>query len=101
MRLIDADKLHFSPRYAPADPDSNKLVPVYAVDQREIDEAPTVEAEPVRHGYWEKSEYRGFVRCSVCKDAYIDEEWLTSGKWSGCPNCRAKMDLVPPEGGQP
>lgn len=56
------------------------------------------DVEPVVHGRWEKSEYRGFVRCSVCKDAYIDEEWLTSGKWGGCPNCRAKMDLAPPEG---
>lgn len=101
MRLIDADKLHFSPRYAQADLDSAKLVPVYAVDQREIDEAPTVEAEPVVYAHWEKSEYRGFVRCSACKDAYIDEDWLTSSKWGGCPNCRAKMDLAPPEGGQP
>lgn len=58
------------------------------------------DVEPVVRGYWEKSEYRGFVRCSVCRDAYIDEDWLTSGKWSSCPNCRAKMDLAPPEGGQ-
>lgn len=30
--------------------------------------------------------------------SYIDEDWLSSGKWGGCPNCRAKMDLAPPEG---
>lgn len=59
---------------------------------------PAADVEPVVHGRWEKSEYRGFVRCSVCKDAYIDEDWLSSGKWGGCPNCRAKMDLAPPEG---
>lgn len=59
---------------------------------------PAADVEPVVHGRWEKSENRGFVRCSVCKDAYIDEEWLSSGKWGGCPNCRAKMDLAPPEG---
>lgn len=58
----------------------------------------SADVEPVVHGRWEKSEYRGFVRCSVCKDAYIDEDWLSSGKWGGCPNCRAKMDLAPPEG---
>lgn len=56
------------------------------------------DVEPVVHGRWEKSEYKGFVRCSVCKDAYIDEDWLSSGKWGCCPNCRAKMDLAPPEG---
>lgn len=41
---------------------------------------------------WEKSEYSGFVRCSQCKDVYIDESWLEDGKWSYCPNCGAKMD---------
>ena len=63
-----------------------------------IKNIPAADVEPVVHGRWEKSEYRGFVRCSVCKDAYIDEDWLSSGKWGGCPNCRAKMDLAPPEG---
>ncbi len=58
-----------------------------------LDKMPTTEAEPVVYAHWEKSEYRGFVRCSACKDAYIDEDWLTSWKWSGCPNCRAKMEL--------
>ena len=44
-----------------------------------------------RKGVWEKSEYKGFVRCSYCKDVYINEEWLTDGKWNGCPNCLADM----------
>ena len=42
-------------------------------------------------GRWEKTEYSGFVRCSCCKDVYIDEEWLTAGKWNGCPNCFADL----------
>lgn len=41
MRLIDADKLHFSPRFARADPDSDKLLPVLAVDKGLVDLAPT------------------------------------------------------------
>lgn len=64
----------------------------------EIAGLPAADVEPVVYGYWEQFEYRGVVRCSVCKDAYIDEDWLSSGKWGGCPNCRAKMDLAPPEG---
>ena len=44
-----------------------------------------------RRGEWEKSEYTGFVRCNLCKDAYIDEEWLEAGKWGYCPNCGADM----------
>ena len=55
-----------------------------------IDDATAVGA--VVHGRWEKTEYKGFVRCSVCKDVYINEEWLEDGKWKGCPNCGAKMD---------
>ena len=64
----------------------------------EIEGLPAADVEPVVYGYWEPSEYRGVVRCSVCKDAYIDEDWLSSGKWGGCPNYRAKMDLAPSEG---
>lgn len=53
---------------------------------------PTVDAVEVVRGRWEKSEYNGFVRCDKCKDVYIDESWLTDGKWNYCPNCGAKMD---------
>lgn len=44
-----------------------------------------------RKGVWEKAEYKGFVRCSRCKDVYINEEWLEDGKWNACPNCGADM----------
>ena len=57
MRLIDADRLRFSQRYAKADPDSDRLVPVYAIDQPMIDAAPTVDAVPV-------------VRCKDCRYFY-------------------------------
>ena len=53
---------------------------------------PTVDAVEVVHGRWEKAEYHGFLRCSECKDVYIDDTWVADGKWNYCPNCGAKMD---------
>ena len=50
-----------------------------------IDEQPTIEAEPVRHGVWECG---GF--CSVCG---LDNE---ERKTDYCPNCGARMDLRTP-----
>ena len=47
--------------------------------------------EMPKKGRWEKTEYKGFLRCSCCKDVYIYEEWLEAGKWNGCPNCFADM----------
>lgn len=44
-----------------------------------------------RRGKWEKSDFPGYLRCSCCKDVYINEQWLEDGKWNGCPNCLADM----------
>ena len=49
-------------------------------------------AVEVKHGRWERAEYHGFLRCSKCKDVYIDDTWVADGKWNYCPNCGAKMD---------
>ena len=78
MRLIDADKLDIydvSPAYGMC---------VMGVTQEDIDDAPTVEAEPVRHGRWTVT--RWFVQCSECGEAFP----LTPTNY--CPNCGAKMD---------
>ena len=53
----------------------------------------TIEAKPVKHGRWEDGPLNGYLRCSVCKDVYIDDTWLDDGKWNYCPNCGCKMDL--------
>jgi hypothetical protein len=58
----------------------------------DIDLAPTVDAVEVVHGRWEKAHIAGYLKCNCCKDAFIYEEWLESGKWNYCPNCGAKMD---------
>jgi len=78
MRLIDADKL-----------------PMYEVYKDDIDAAPTVDAEVVRHGRWVRTTTNpgikscyGYVHdaCSFCgsEDLFIPKY---------CSNCGAKMDL--------
>lgn len=53
-----------------------------------IAEAPTVEAEPVRHGYWTRIVKQGYAQdwfCSVCGETgRSDYAW--------CPRCGARMD---------
>ena len=52
--------------------------------------APTVEAEPVRHGKWIRDELG--ERCDICSlYAYRD---MFGQPWESpyCPNCGAKMD---------
>lgn len=44
-----------------------------------------------RKGHWEKVNYTGYVRCSCCKDVYINEDWLQDGRWNGCPKCFADL----------
>ena len=57
-----------------------------------IGDAPTIEAEPVRHGYWENANGRPntYIRkCSVCgKEAYFCGRGCS---YKFCPNCGAKM----------
>lgn len=94
MRLVDADELR------------KKAVPhtrgeraylaeikKWAVLVSDLDDAPTIDAVPVVHGRWEKSEHLyGYVGCSVCHDCYVWGEWRDKKKWGHCPNCGAKMD---------
>lgn len=81
MRLIDADAYMF-----PGD----------------LEQEPTVEAEPVRHGHWFFVEY-DFYSCSVCGESYYNgcqsakEARERLGKeghdlYKYCPHCGAKMD---------
>lgn len=57
-----------------------------------VDAAPAVEAEPVRHGRWEKGGYacgETEWKCSVCGET----EWRTScSRMKFCMFCGAKMD---------
>ena len=55
---------------------------------REIEAMPTVDAEPVRHGKWERVEYSfvGGYRCSCCGSKALDDSF------NYCGYCGAKMD---------
>ena len=64
-----------------------------------LDNIPTADVEPVKHGHWYNR--GGRFRCSVCDTkAYLKDVGGTGG-WSHeyiqqkspyCPNCGAKMD---------
>ena len=64
--------------------------------EKAIDEAPTIKAEPVRHGKWRKVDYQIFVgkgafvdalECSVCEEPNYEMS-------NYCPRCGARMEGV-------
>lgn len=91
MRLIDADALVEKAYWHGEHPDVDHPFTegVDAVDVSDIDEEPTIEVEPVRHGRW-INPYINFYGhpchcCSECgfKASYQDKNF--------CPNCGCKM----------
>lgn len=93
MRLIDLDRL-------PLESYGEDVISWYATGWNDainaINRAPTVDAEPVRHGEWiGKCVNAGkhFVMtvvvpvCSECGSQAVNQEFTNY-----CPNCGAKMD---------
>ena len=68
---------------------------VEVVERLCIDKAPTIEAEPVRHGKW-ANDAVGVLHCSECNTQapwkygrdFIDYRWESNY----CPECGARMD---------
>lgn len=99
MRLIDADALEPSEVYM-----NYGFTRIVYMD--DIDEMPTIEAEPVRHGHWIEYEPDNgihFHKCSECGQGDMYQGTITD--WNGrgfsfyykrqyCPVCGAKMDEV-------
>ena len=90
MRLIDAGALKKKAQMR-GHVLKKSMVTEYhmCVSTHDIDEAPTVDAEPVKHAHW--IYFRGLNGMKQCKCA----ECLTSyGNMDTpyCPNCGAKMD---------
>lgn len=96
MRLIDADALDMFERL------NSYYGDAWRDAQKEIDEAPTVDAEPVRHGKWLPCDKKGYIltetalrdgrrwygyKCSECNNIYHGNAFTKY-----CPNCGAKMD---------
>lgn len=101
MRLIDADALVQDTEY---DDYHDSFLSFSYV---QIDDAPTIEAEPVRHGRWETWGYvfHGieWKRCSCCgKCADVSYYGLLEGEFKMstpaiCGRCGARMDAPLPE----
>lgn len=70
MRLIDADKLADYICDACGDTECDRSKNAHCVERdfavKVAKDAPTIEAEPVRHGHWEKSEEEPGDFCSIC-----------------------------------
>lgn len=84
MRLIDADTLRAVRSIQRADFNSIETV------QQWIDDAPTIDAEPVRCGrwIWDSESYH----CSECFfHAYGNTLECMDGTYNYCPNCGARM----------
>lgn len=94
MRLIDADELIVF-----------DMAGIAFVPKEFIDDAPTIDAEPVRHGRWVEEMngslhvtdewYGRMFSCSECGSEMIGT--LDYCPWNYCPNCGARMET---EGGE-
>lgn len=81
MRLIDADAL--------IDKWEHDIGIFFARDiVTSIDNAPTIDAVPVRHGEWERFD-KTKVRCSVCGAIFGN---CVVGLFNYCSECGAQMD---------
>lgn len=89
VRLIDANALkqHYNV------PDAEGVFSYCDTIMRVIDEQPTIEAKPVRHGRWIDNGEDKFI-CSACK-GYV-YRWF--GKSDFCPRCSADMREVEKNG---
>lgn len=91
MRTIDADEI-LKKKYL-----ENPYYRDYVVSVEAIENATTIEAEPVQHGKW--IDMGDFVQCSQCGVACMKEFQSFYGKTKRvafsryCPSCGAKMDL--------
>lgn len=92
MRLIDADKVRATSFRIEVNWNltNGKVQNFKAIPVQAIENAETVDAEPVVHEIWIKidSEVEGVCKCSGCKFP-VSYFW---GKSKYCPNCGAKMD---------
>lgn len=92
MRLIDADALMENVQFRlPIDNKNGEIIDgCVRITRRIIENAPTIDAEPVRHGCWFPYRVAGEpllrFQCSVC------HHWVDGGTDRNyCPNCGAKM----------
>ncbi len=86
MRLIDADKLKEKLSWL--------AFGAYAGVLEAIENAPTIDAEPVVHGRWIKKCDSTELKliCNFCGYDYIEADPDCTERHDYCPHCGAKMD---------
>ena len=90
MRLIDADALPISVGWMEQ---GSKQEHCAFVFERDIKDAPTVDAVKVKHGHWIASDPRitgAYWVCSRC--GFPSEAHGAFKLYKYCPNCGARMD---------
>ena len=94
MRLIDADVIEKFIEDGLNNPDKQKAFGHDAIEiLTEVHYAPTIEAEPVRHGRWiEGGLFNDLAKCSVCGAKNFTFGFVCENKFGYCPNCGARMD---------
>lgn len=96
MRLIDADslekKLTDSLSVGYDTENYNDIAEAFCAGLMaalyELEHTPTIEAEPVRHGKWERviaTAWSKKVSCSICR-------YAGHNRYHYCPQCGAKME---------
>ena len=98
MRLIDADALMMPINASWRDAGLHSED--YGKIKRWIKNAPTIEAEPVKHGRWEEKtvsncridEWQS-ARCSVCGRYHTTPYLYYFTDYKYCPTCGTPMDL--------
>lgn len=93
-RLIDANALIQNHCGACSNKEfcAEESCPYYEIRCR-IENAPTIEAEPVRHGLWDYDDVTDLSYCSECGTGM-------NGEFLFCPFCGAKMDAADDQGGE-
>ena len=89
MRLIDADGLSENIHDNVSTP-YEEAVAAKEDCLREIEEAPTIDAVPVRYGRWGVDGV--YVVCSVCNKFTLSPIVKQLPTFKYCPNCGAKMN---------
>ena len=108
-RLIDADDLHklfgAVTTHLLSKPELSKdiehMVRAFIMTTKMIEDAPTVDAVPVRHGKWEYGEDESGYDGYYCSKCFGHVRWYRKAgeqsinfikKYNYCPNCGARMD---------
>lgn len=100
MRLIDADALedvlvNHGFCYCGENEYNDGVADGFLLARDDVKEAPTIDAEPIRHGKWTITEVFDFknMTCSSCGWLYEYHAGMEE-EWNYCPHCGARMEGV-------